>query len=116
MHRKLLPALFGITAQGFHPEAVTVLGVARKAELNDESFRAMSLKSLADKPGLDVKTAAAWAEKHLFFQAVPHGTPQEYRALADRVKEIETRLSLSGDRYSTSPSPWMHFHRQSTGS
>ena len=39
-HRKLLPALLRLMAQGLVPDNFAILGVARSAELDDDGFRA----------------------------------------------------------------------------
>ena len=94
--RKILPALFrlhhGGAAFNCH-----ILGVTRAADVTDESFRRLAREALADD-GLPVDAVREWAEDHLHYQAINAGTPADFRALAERIADLERTHRLPGNR------------------
>ncbi len=98
MHRKLLPALYRLATQGLFHEQSLILGCARNAELNDDSFRAQARKALGEA-GLPAKEQApSWCDKCLYYQTIGKGGPEEYRTLAARIAELEKKHNLPGNR------------------
>ena len=94
--RKILPALYQLHASGGADE-IFVLGVTRSGDVNDESYRAIAVESLADA-GIPADTAARWAESRLWYQSIGDGGPVDFAALAGRIDAIETRQHLPGNR------------------
>lgn len=95
MRRKLLPALFHLSRQGFLAGPARVLGVGRETDMDDESFRALSREALVDG-GFDLEAADHWCETRLHYQ--PLQDPGGYRALSARVRELEAEAGLPGNR------------------
>ncbi|MGH7504464.1 MAG: glucose-6-phosphate dehydrogenase [Longimicrobiales bacterium] len=95
--RKIAPALVRLRAGGLLPEPTAVLGIARDAEMNDESYRALIETALADA-GIDEETRRSWCEKCLHYQPIRDGTPEDYRALTARIVDVERAHGLGGNR------------------
>ncbi len=98
MRRKLLPALFGLNMEGFHPAGACVLGVARNRELTDQSFRQIALDALGAQSSRKSKKVKDWCRTHLFYQSVGEGKAEDYRRLATRIEKLERSQGLSGNR------------------
>jgi glucose-6-phosphate 1-dehydrogenase len=96
MRRKLLPALAGLSARGRIPDGTSVLALGR-SRLNDEEFRAWARESLT-KGGPQGEAAAAWCEACLHYQSLGDGAEEDYAALAERIREIESERGLPGNR------------------
>jgi glucose-6-phosphate 1-dehydrogenase len=94
--RKILPALFTLHKQGKTPGCF-VLGVTRTAEIDDGKFRDMAVEALvAEKfPEDEVR---AWAGEFLFYQPINNGTPDDFRALAGRMTDLEKQHQVAGNR------------------
>ena len=96
--RKLLPALYRLVAQGHLRDRCRVLGVARRANLDDAAFRVWAREAL-QQAGIPADEAAAtWCEDCLHYQSLGKGTPDDYRALAERIVEIERDHDMRGNR------------------
>jgi glucose-6-phosphate 1-dehydrogenase len=95
--RKLLPAVARLAQQGEWGEPHAVLGVARDRECTDEVFRDRARQALADA-GVDPAAVEGWCGRRLYYQTLRDGTPDDYRALAARIEEIEGAHGLRGNR------------------
>lgn len=95
--RKLLPALERLAERGLLGRAYAVLGVARSAEWDDESFREWAGEAL-EETGAQASEASSWCTDRLFYQSLGSGTPEDYRGLAERIEQLESRLGLPGNR------------------
>ena len=98
MRRKLLPALRHLASRGHLGKRLVILGVARNAELNDESFRALASAALAAAPSPAYEADGKWCAECLFYQTIGKGTQENFRALAARIKELEKGHKLPGNR------------------
>ncbi len=97
MRRKLLPALYRLRANQAVPGPLIILGVSRQAGLTDEGFRDLAQAALAaEGPGQD--TAGHWCRECLYFQGLGAETPEDFRALAARIRALEQEHHLSGNR------------------
>jgi glucose-6-phosphate 1-dehydrogenase len=98
-HRKILPALHELHAQGVTRAGCIVLGVARDAAMTDERFRALAREAVAvahgDGAGEDV---GRWAERALHYQAVGEGKREDYEALRRRIEALEREAGFAGNR------------------
>src|SRR5690348_8887590 len=83
MQRKLLPALYNLAREGNLPDNYVILGAARNAEHNDESFRKLASESLAEA-GLS-SGEDHWCESCLYYQSIDKQEPQDYENLARRI-------------------------------
>ncbi|CAN5854805.1 glucose-6-phosphate dehydrogenase [soil metagenome] len=89
--RKLLPAYAQLALRGLMPEGSLVLGAARNAELDDAGFRKLAREALGEE-------AEAWCAHSLFYQSIGGETPDDYRALAERIAALEQEHGLTGNR------------------
>ena len=96
MKRKLLPVLYKLTRAA--AGGCRILAVSRSREITDQSFREVATESLKKFAGVSADDAAAWASKHLFFQAMGRSTLEDYRALAMRIREVEAEHNLGAGR------------------
>lgn len=89
--RKLLPAYVRLTEQGMIPDGSVVVGAARNSELDDQGFRELAQEALSEE-------AQDWCARNLFYQSIGGETPEDYRALAERIASLEQEHGLSGNR------------------
>ena len=94
MGRKLLPALLNLSARGTMPPGSLILGVAIETTFNDESFRKHCADELAASgvPGEEI--GDSFVKGRLFYQGLPHSTPENYQALAARIETLE-KITIS---------------------
>ncbi len=99
MQRKLLPALYRLSAQGLLKGRCIILGVARKKDLDDNSFRDMAVGSLQ---GAGLLTSEGcdehWCNDCLYYQSLGDGEIEDYKRLSSRIEEIEKRHNIHGNR------------------
>jgi glucose-6-phosphate 1-dehydrogenase len=95
--RKLLPALFELTRERELDSSHAVLAVARAGELDDAGYRTWAREALSEA-GYGPDEILDWCDAHLFYQAAPSGSAEEYAALAARIEEIESAVALPGNR------------------
>ena len=97
--RKLIPALFRLSRQGYLSQQSPVIGVARR-DKSDEQFRD-ELKSSVVGTDADQETEAAWDTfaQQLFYRRVDITSAEDYVALGQSVTELETQL------HAASPTP-----------
>ena len=96
-HRKLLPALLRLMAQGLVPDNFAILGVARSAELDDAGFRAEARKAL-EEAGASKEDMDRWCDRCVHFLRLPKSDVDDFRRLAARIGEIERDNRLPGNR------------------
>jgi glucose-6-phosphate 1-dehydrogenase len=87
VRRKLLPALYHLSAAGALPPGFRIVGAAR-AELDEDAFRRMVRESLAP---VDVGDggAGAWCDRSVFYQRVAETDGAAFAALGRRLEAIE---------------------------
>lgn len=96
MGRKLLPAIYHLTREGFLDKGCIVLAVARSGDLDDKSFRAWARKSLEDVG--DRKAMGGWCDGCLYYHSIGNGAAADFEALAKRIEDLETKHELPGNR------------------
>lgn len=89
-HRKLVPALYNLAADGYLPEDFVVIGSAR-TPLSDQEFRDKmreSVKKFSRRPLTD----EVWERfsKNLFYQSVNGTHLEDFAALKDRLEGLST--------------------------
>ena len=91
-HRKLMPALFHLTHDELVPEGLTVIGVARKQQTEDE-FRQSVKRSLAESKEAGPMDEAVFARfgRRLSYLRGDLDDPATYRALRQRLEEREKK-------------------------
>ena len=99
-HRKLMPALFSIDAQGLMPENTKIIGFARR-EFTDETFRDGVKRSMQEfAPELWKEAESSWerfSNRILFHRSEFDNTPG-YEQLKERLNESDTGANVCGNR------------------
>ena len=97
-HRKLIPALYNIAADGDLPSALTVVGFARR-EKTDEQFRA-ELEEAARKFSRQSVQDELWNSfaGRIFYHRSEFGDDDGYKRLAERLDQIDTEHGTRGNR------------------
>ncbi|MFQ6133313.1 MAG: glucose-6-phosphate dehydrogenase, partial [Armatimonadota bacterium] len=98
MRRKLLPAIYSLTAKGLLGDRCHILAVARKTEVSDDGFRSWARDALAASGHSTDDLGGRWCSQCLHYQPLGQGTPDDYRALAARIASLETEHDLPGNR------------------
>ena len=97
-HRKLIPALYNLAADGDLPSSLTVVGFARR-EKTDEQFRA-ELEDAAKKFSRQSVQDELWQSfaSRIFYHRSEFGDPEGYKSLAARLDEIDAKYGTRGNR------------------
>lgn len=95
--RKLIPALFKLSQQGFLNAGSPVIGVARR-EKTDEQFRNELRDSiLGDNPTTEKADAWGTFQKQVFYRRVDIGVEADYDALHKSTTQLERELNCAED-------------------
>jgi len=98
MKRSLLPALYHLARQGSIRDKAVVLGSARSGRLDDDGFRNMARNAFVEA-GLSLNDELArWCKERFFYHSIADEKPENYAALAERIKELERKFELPGNR------------------
>jgi glucose-6-phosphate 1-dehydrogenase len=92
--RKLIPALYELLVEKGLTDQVAILGAGRR-EMSDEQYSAVVRESLVEA-GIEGDQADQWCGGRLHYQGV--GEDDGYARLATRVKELDERHDLGGNR------------------
>ena len=97
-HRKLIPALYNLAADGELPPAVTVIGVARRDKKDDE-FRT-ELEEAVRKFSRQNVRDDIWKTfgQSIFYHRTEFHDLKGYEALAERLKQIDKERGTRGNR------------------
>jgi glucose-6-phosphate 1-dehydrogenase len=97
-HRKLIPALYNLAADGDLPPAVAIIGFARR-EKNDEQFRA-ELEEATRKFSRQAVRDEIWKTfaQSIFYHQSEFGDEAGYKTLAKRLDKIDKERGTRGNR------------------
>jgi len=97
-HRKLIPALYNLAADGALPPALAVVGFARR-DKDDETFR-KELEAAAAKHSRQKLNPALWNsfKDSVFYHRSPFDAPDGYRALAEKLEALDASHGTRGNR------------------
>ena len=97
-HRKLVPALYNIAADGEMPPAVAVIGFARRPKTDDE-FRA-EMEEATRKFSRQTVRDEVWDgfAKSLFYHQSEFQDEQGYKKLAERLDQLDRESGTRGNR------------------
>ncbi len=97
-HRKLIPALYNLAADGDLPAAFTVVGFARR-EKSDAEFRG-ELEEAARKFSRQGVKDELWKDfaERIFYHRSEFGDDDGYRRLAERLSELDAQFGTRGNR------------------
>ncbi|UCC69754.1 MAG: glucose-6-phosphate dehydrogenase [Armatimonadota bacterium] len=115
MRRKLLPALYHLSAKGPLRGRSHVLAVARGAQFDDVRYRSSAREALAEAGLHLAHPGSAWCDDCLHYHSIGKGEPGDYRALAARVEALEREQSLPGNRVFNLALPPAAFPQAITG-
>ncbi len=97
MRRKLLPALFQVSADDALRDKVVLLGAAR-APLDDEKFRSLVDDAITDAGVPADDQRRSWADERVHYQRLDPAHGLSFRDLAARVTDLERSHGLPGNR------------------
>jgi glucose-6-phosphate 1-dehydrogenase len=97
-HRKLVPALYNLAADGALPPAVNVVGFARR-DKSDEVFR-KELEAAARKFSRQPINDQLWAgfASSIFYHRSEFDAIEGYQSLATRLEDLDSRRGARGNR------------------
>src|SRR2546423_6258193 len=97
-HRKLVPALYNIAADGELPPAVTVIGFARRPK-NDDQFR-QEMEEATRKFSRQTVRDEIWNgfARSLFYHQSEFGDESGYKKLAERLDQLDQDGGTRGNR------------------
>src|SRR5207249_2028523 len=97
-HRKLVPALYNLAADGDLPPAVAIVGFARRKK-SDEEFR-RDLEEATRKLSRQVVRDEIWKTfaQSIFYHQSEFGDESGYKQLAKRLDEIDKDQGTRGNR------------------
>src|SRR6476620_916434 len=87
--RKILPALSRLRQQDLIDDDTTILAVARDTGMDDRGFRDLVRAAIEDD-GMDAKEIARWVEKTVYYQGIGKGEPDDFKAVATRIAQLES--------------------------
>jgi len=97
-HRKLVPALYNLAAEGALPQAVSVVGFARR-DKTDAVFRT-ELEEAARKHSRQALDDPLWSgfSDSIFYHRSAFDDTEGYRSLARRLDELDASRGTRGNR------------------
>ncbi|MEE8401547.1 MAG: glucose-6-phosphate dehydrogenase [Candidatus Hydrothermarchaeaceae archaeon] len=96
--RKLIPALYDLSAHGILVDKSMILGVARNTEFDDLKFRKWTSEIIESAGFSKDEKTLNWCEKCLHYQSIGEGKSLDYKNLSLRIEEIEETYGLSQNR------------------
>ena len=99
-HRKLIPALFSLDAQGLLPKQLKIVGFARR-EFSDDSFQEELQKSLQEfAPDLWKEAQDTWKQfsKRVVFHRSDFDNAQGFNWLRERLEKFDETDGTAGNR------------------
>lgn len=94
-HRKLVPALYDLSAEGLLPTQFAIVGVARR-EFSDQKFRedlASSVAKFARMRSLDARIWEEFAD-NLFYVQIPFDATESYENLRQTLDSIDQKFGV----------------------
>jgi glucose-6-phosphate 1-dehydrogenase len=97
-HRKLIPALYNLAADGELPPAVAIIGFARRPK-NDDDFR-KEMEESVRKFSRQAVRDEIWKtfSQSLFYHQSEFGDEPGYKSLAERLEKIDNERGTRGNR------------------
>jgi glucose-6-phosphate 1-dehydrogenase len=86
--RKILPALSRLRHDDLITDDMTVLAVARDTGMDDRSYRGVVREAIEDD-GMDAKEIEQWVDSCIFYQGIGKGEPEDFKAVAARIAQLE---------------------------
>jgi glucose-6-phosphate 1-dehydrogenase len=88
--------MFHLASRGKLTRESIVLGVGRRSDLDDETLR-KSMAALLSESELPPEDMKAWLGR-VYYHCLDGGTEGDYKALGERIAQLEQELNLPGNR------------------
>src|SRR6201981_179037 len=97
-HRKLIPALYNLAADGELPPAVAIIGFARRPKADDDFSKEMeeAVRKFSRQPVRDEIWKAF--SQSLFYHQSEFGDESGYKSLGERLEKIDNERGTRGNR------------------
>jgi glucose-6-phosphate 1-dehydrogenase len=96
--RKLFPAIYKISAKEELKGKSIILGVARK-NMDENSYRMLTYDMLKSAGlSIDDKDYSLWCDACLFYHSIGQGELEDYERLDEKIKTIERKNMMPGNR------------------
>ena len=96
--RKLLPALYQLSAKGMLGEKHIIIGVDTDSKFDNQGYRAWA-REILEAVGLPVTTKTfQWCDQRLHYHCLGPGSNADYRELSARIETVEREHGLPGNR------------------
>src|SRR5881275_1162892 len=97
-HRKLIPALYNLAAEGELPPAVAIIGFARRPK-SDDDFRKEMEEAVREFSRQAVRDEI-WKtfSQSLFYHQSEFGDEAGYKSLGERLEKVDTERGTRGNR------------------
>ena len=86
--RKILPALSRLRQQDLITDDTTILAVARDTGMDDRGYRDV-VRAAVEDDGMDPREIDHWVETTVFYQGIGKGEPNDFKAVANRIAQLE---------------------------
>jgi len=99
--RKLVPAIFSLTCEGFlPPEDIAIVGFAR-TDLDNDSFRRELFKGVENYSRISTAQCRLWPNisERVVYHRGDYGDIKAYEELKNLLNSIEGKLNIPGGRY-----------------
>src|SRR5581483_8172141 len=97
-HRKILPALYEMSAMGQMPSGTLILGVGRNENKTDEMFRRDVEESITRAGHQNQKDIQKWCNGRVFYQGIGKGTKANFGTLKSKIEALEKKHRGTGNR------------------
>lgn len=99
MRRKLLPAFLNVIAKSdINPEYISLLGVARETEYDDQSYRHWISKKVHGDEVCEKLLEEHDLVNRIYYQPLPESSEKEFVELSEKIRGIEDAAGLPGNR------------------
>ena len=97
-HRKLIPALYNLAADGDLPSSLTVVGFARRDKTDDQFRKELEEATRKfSRQGVQDELWASFANR-VFYHRSEFADPEGYKSLGKRLDEIDAQFGNRGNR------------------
>src|SRR5690348_4904967 len=95
--RKILSALSRLRHNGLIDDNTTVLAVARDTGMDDRAFRDLVTQAIEDD-GMAAPEIKQWVDTTVFYQGIGAGAPEDFKAVASRIAQLEAERGQPPNR------------------
>ncbi|MBU7004704.1 MAG: glucose-6-phosphate dehydrogenase [Theionarchaea archaeon] len=96
--RKLLPALYNLSAHGVLKDRARILGIARGEEFDDLKYRDWAVEVLTQAGFSATGETSPWCRDCLHYKSLGKTEGNQYESLSPSISQIEEAAGLPGNR------------------